>query len=437
MRLKNFAQFIESIKVTNVTENEVKEIQENILNEGGASGHMSHPYDERDLTFSDYKIFIERGLQGDLNFDEVEPSEKTDGQNCWVTIKGGEVLFARNKGQSLTPLSLEQFKTYFKDHASPSVRDVFTFFAEDMESALSKLSKELQEKFFKNGMAFANCELIWSGSQNVINYDGDYIQVHGMIEINEKGEQVSVENLGKELEKELTKIQQNIQKTFKIIPPQVLVIAKDIDFEEKKSYFFKKLDTIMKSAKMDESSSIEDYLYYMYEEEISKYPILLEEPYKVGLLRRWVLGDKKTLNLRDLKKSLKEEPKVLDWVVNFDKKGNKEFYKKVMLPIQNLFIELGVTIIKNVTNLLAADVSKESERLRKSLESELSKIKKNGDVTQITKLEGELSKLDNVGGLSSLVATEGIVFKYKGKTIKLTGSFAPLNQLLGIIRYGR
>jgi hypothetical protein len=31
---------------------------------------------------------------------------------------------------------------------------------------------------------------------------------------------------------------------------------------------------------------------------------------------------------------------------------------------------------------------------------------------------------------------EGIVFKYGGKVYKLTGAFAPVNQLLGITKYG-
>ena len=31
-----------------------------------------------------------------------------------------------------------------------------------------------------------------------------------------------------------------------------------------------------------------------------------------------------------------------------------------------------------------------------------------------------------------LAATEGIVFKYKGHVLKLTGAFAPLNQIFGV-----
>ena len=42
-----------------------------------------------------------------------------------------------------------------------------------------------------------------------------------------------------------------------------------------------------------------------------------------------------------------------------------------------------------------------------------------------------------IGGIESIIPTEGIVFVYKGKTMKLTGTFAAINQLMGIIKYGR
>ena len=45
------------------------------LFEGGAFGHMSHPYDDVNLTFGEIKDLISDALQGGLN-KEVVPSEK-------------------------------------------------------------------------------------------------------------------------------------------------------------------------------------------------------------------------------------------------------------------------------------------------------------------------------------------------------------------------
>ena len=74
---------------------------------------------------------------------------------------------------------------------------------------------------------------------------------------------------------------------------------------------------------------------------------------------------------------------------------------------------------------------------RRDIEAQASKIKKTGGVEQIKKVEAELARLGRIGGIESIFPTEGIVFKYKGKIYKLTGTFAAINQLLGLIKYGR
>ena len=48
-----------------------------------------------------------------------------------------------------------------------------------------------------------------------------------------------------------------------------------------------------------------------------------------------------------------------------------------------------------------------------------------------------MAKLKAMGGMDAIVPSEGLVFKYKGNNYKLTGAFAPLNQILGIIKYGK
>ena len=84
----------------------------NDINEGGASGHLMHPYDNFKLRFSDIKELIISSLDGTLNLDNTI-TEKTDGQNMWFTVIDNnnkpETRFARNKGESKQPLTLIQF----------------------------------------------------------------------------------------------------------------------------------------------------------------------------------------------------------------------------------------------------------------------------------------------------------------------------------------
>jgi hypothetical protein len=59
------------------------ELRELII-EGGAYGHMAHPFDDKDLTFKDLKNIIERGLGGQLNRED-NVTEKLDGQNLMIS----------------------------------------------------------------------------------------------------------------------------------------------------------------------------------------------------------------------------------------------------------------------------------------------------------------------------------------------------------------
>ena len=48
-----------------------------------------------------------------------------------------------------------------------------------------------------------------------------------------------------------------------------------------------------------------------------------------------------------------------------------------------------------------------------------------------------MNRLNAIGGMDAIVPIEGVVFTYKGKVYKLTGTFAPVNQILGMLKYAR
>jgi hypothetical protein len=73
--------------------------------------------------------------------------------------------------------------------------------------------------------------------------------------------------------------------------------------------------------------------------------------------------------------------------------------------------------------------------MKKRLDQTIADVKKGGDPKKVAKLKLELERLNAIGGKDKIVPIEGIVFNYKGNTMKLTGTFAPANQILGIF-YG-
>lgn len=404
--------------------------------EGGAAGHMSHPFDNNELTFGDFKEMINAGLSGSLNFEE-EPTEKTDGQNVFATIQNGEVKFARNKGDMKTPMSLSDFKTKFEGHPSKLVQDTFQFAADDLAASLIKLPTKVQDEVFANGLNFMNMELIYSLNPNVIHYDVDVIQFHGVKITDGEGNITGEDNsAAKKIAGLLKDVDAHIQKTFSIIPPQVIMIAKDINFDENKAKFIAKVDALRDTYGLTDADAVSRYHEMWWRDQIDSIFPDATQDIKEGLLLRWAYDDKKTLNIRDLEKmGLSKEQ--ADAVKKFDKDDVKKKYKENIRPFEDLFLELGSIILKNASNFVAANPAEEMQRLHNELRSESDKIKANGDLSQIAKVEAELARLDRIGGIESIIPTEGLVFVYKGHTYKLTGTFAAVNQLMGFIKYGR
>lgn len=430
MKLLSFQEFL--IEKANQDLNEWRDSQ--LVMEGGAAGHMSHPFDEKDLTFGDFKKIIEAGLQGQLNFEE-EPTEKTDGQNVFATVQDGEVKFARNKTELKNPMDLKTFKDKFEGHASPLVQDTFQFAAEDLANSLVKLpAKDLE--VFDNGKNFMNMELIYSKNPNVIYYDRDLIQFHGIKKTDGEGNIIGEDNKpARSIVVAMQKLNVDMGKTFTVIPPQIVKIGKDINFEQNKAKFIKQVEYLRNRYKLSDSDAVSKYHEMWWREQIDKNFPDLQQDYKEGLLLRWAYGDKKTLNMRSLTKEVGKNE--ADAIKKFDKEDFKKKQKENIRPFEDLFLELGSVILKNASNFVAANPTAEMQRLHNQIRTEADKIKKGGDVKQIEKVMAELERLNRIGGIESIIPTEGIVFRYKGKVMKLTGTFAAINSLLGIIRYGR
>ena len=426
-RILNFNQFI--------TEKWEVKLNEQLILEGGAAGHMSHPFDNNDLTFGDFKNMIIGGLQGELNFEE-EPTEKTDGQNVFATIQNGEVKFARNKTELQNPMNLKDFQNKFEGHASKLVQDTFQFAAADLANLLIKLPAKTQEGVFQDGLNFMNMELIYSANPNVIHYDVDVIQFHGVKKTDGAGNIIGDDNsAAKSVAGILKDLNAHIGSVFTIIPPQVIKLQKDINFEENQAKFIGKIEALRNRYNLTDADSVARYHEMWWREQIESIFGDLPQNIKEGLLLRWAYDDKKTLNMRSLDKELTKAQS--DAIKKFDKEDAKKKFKENIRPFEDLFLELGSVILKNASNFVAASPDKEMQRLHNEIRTEADKIKLNGDLTQIEKVAKELDRLERIGGIQSIIPTEGIVFSYKGHMYKLTGTFAAINQLMGIIKYGR
>ena len=152
------------------------------------------------------------------------------------------------------------------------------------------------------------------------------------------------------------------------------------------------------------------------------------------MVKRWAFFDK-SYKIPQIKKDLKNEPIFLEWVLKTDKENHAKIVKENMKPFEELFFEVGAEILKNVQGFMAANPKKAVQGIRKKLSAAISKVKSGGDLKKLKVLKQQLDKLNTIGGTKAIVPSEGIVFKYKGKTYKFTGAFAPINQITGLIYF--
>ena len=145
----------------------------------------------------------------------------------------------------------------------------------------------------------------------------------------------------------------------------------------------------------------------------------------------------KSYKIPQIKKDLKEYPKFLDWVLTTDKIDLQRYGRKTFLHLKKYFLiwEQKFYLIWKTFYLLI--LHKRPVKMRQELAKTIKKIRSSNDLRTIDMMKAQLDKVQSMGGFKKLVPTEGITFMFKGKVYKLTGLFAPINQILGMLKYTR
>ncbi len=412
-------------------------IENQILTEGGAAGHMAHPYDDHGLTFNDMKEIVSRALEGRLDI-EAAVTEKTDGQNIQVTWKDGRIGFARNKGTVINPMTVQEIQDKFGGRGP--ISDAFGNAAEDLSEAFSKIDPTTLNSIFKNGRVFANMEIIYPATQNVIAYEVAVLQFHNLVEYDEQANIVETDLTGgATVQRIIQDANAHLQKTFSFIPPQQIKLGRISDFEDQQSAFFNEIDQLRNRYNLKDTDRVTEYHKAWWSDVIKtqaeKMGYDIPEDILNALIYRWGFFDK-SANLTTLKKQITNS-EFLNWVLDFDKKEFKQYYKQNMEPFETIFLRLGSVVLKNATNFLAANPSKSVQAIKQEMAQLIKDLQTNPNPDTISKLEHELRRIQRLGGFDAIVPSEGIVFTYGGNTYKLTGAFAPVNQILGVLKYAR
>lgn len=460
----------ENLKTDNVIDIEKNEKQDKIkigvhgqvsegklLTEGGAAGHMSHPFDDRDLTFADLKEMIRRSLAGELNV-EKEVTEKLDGQNLMFSWKDGELVAARNQGHlknaGAAAPNVKEFSSIFADRPE-NIRDAFVSAVEDLETAISGLTDAQKNKVFREGERFMNIEVMTPATQNVIPQNVDMLVFHGTQAYDSAGKAVSVDSEGNDITGELKdsarmlkgmlkQINADVQKRYSLNAPIVVELPKSKTFGDSYAKYSAKIDKLKNKFRLKDNDKVMKYHDSWWRDLLNKQQTKTKEifPSNVyeALIGRWAYNDKSN-KITTIKKDLSDHPKLLAWVTKFEKEDITKQFEENMWPFQFIFLKLGAEVLQNVKGFVAAggsdDIAKALDAHVKTLEGKKISSVESPDKFKkdMEKLNKNLARLNSIGGSNAIAPSEGVVFQYKGGTYKLTGTFAPINQIMGIMRF--
>ena len=398
-----------------------------VVNEGGASGHLAHPIDFSFFTAKDLKQLVSDIFSGKIE----DVTEKIDGTNLQATMNPkGEVVFIRNLGDLNSEnggMSIDDMAKKWADN--PRVADTFVRAGKIIKKVFDKVGVD----YFNpdaNTRIVLNCECVNAGVTNIMPYASACVSFHDIwvykfasgvwsnVDITKKGLDV--------IEKACAGVD-NAKLTPKVI----------IEMTENSNELIEKYcEMIDDLFGRDDKLSIDGWKRARFDEMVAeKYPwIAKDKTAMTALFNRWFNGDKST-NLRDLKKIYNDEVESLS---DLEKGLYKEIVSEIIDPLDQIFLKLGNDVIRLCGGLLnGSQNDKVLQKIQDDMRKVVKDVKSEGSSTAQAKLVKQLKRLERLGGDQSVNSCEGIVFRYKGRLMKLTGSFAPINQILGSIKFGR
>ena len=434
-----------------------------VIEEGGAYGHMMNVHEDYTLQFEDLERIIKQAFTGGI---KGEVKEKTDGQALAVSHRAGRVIFARNKGhyRDFGKNAIKGSKgiaSFFGEHPNDNVKEAFTYAAKDLEKAILALSDRQKQLLFADGRRWINVEVIWPATVNVIPYNHELLVLHNFREYDEAGNTVSGDfnEYGRMMAGMIEQINQHVQDKFTITSMPLLKLPKVKNFETSAGEYLGTLNSLMSQHGLNSSNSVGDYwVSYMsgvIQNSAKEFGYIVQQDTLKALAYRWAFKmltpgkrpkDYNSLaisRLPDLRNMI-DNKEFIQWVGATERSGElKQHYNNMIDPLKTLFLKLGVELNKNISNLLTLNPSQAVQEIRQGIEEVTRDIEKTGDLSLMDKLQHELKMINKLGGLDSIVPSEGLTFTYtpdgesEPRIYKFTGIFAPVNQILGSLKFSR
>lgn len=414
------------INKTNIKENALRAIiREMILKESGdgPEAHILNFYEDLDMPLEELKEAIQALLEGKV--ENVE--EKMDGQNLTFTVKNGKVE-TFSKGVTWKRLQSPGVKVedYEEKYAHiPSVRDAFTRSHKSLQIAVDK-NPEVAERLFQNGKVVIEALTMIPENPNTIVYDSPtirFVRPYAMDpELN--GE------YDKEAYRQFVEIAKNVKTPVSLGTVPILELKKVLNADEISKELMEKLGKLIEKTKTDPNGTIGDLVEGLVKEKLRKSGLpsgLIDKAaQRIGRKNKQVLSKKDAQQFGD---GVWEKIQEIE---------SGPFLDEAIIPLESILQRLATEVFRHAEFVLASNETESGQALRdfvKKVKNASQNSKLIADPKQTEAIRVALERIGDEEAFEK--AVEGIVFRWKGKTRKLTGLFTPINKLRGFFAYGK
>jgi hypothetical protein len=285
---------------------------------------------------------------------------------------------------------------------------------------------DLAEAVFRNGGVVVEASMMLPSNPNTIIYDVPRIVFIGAYALDP--------SLGGKHDEQAYRAWVEKAKSVRDSPLNlsdvpILKLQRVLDSDRVAAELESELDSLMRSAGLDPSSdaAVGDVLFGLASNALIDRGFTADEADRGA--QRIVWGLKKD----NPQKSFSPE----SWQLLKDlEKG--PFLDEVRIPLERVVQRLATTVFRNLEFALASNDAESGKQLRDFVSRVRSSMQKGRVLADPNALNSIRAALDRIGDETQFEkAVEGVVFRWKGKTRKLTGLFTPINKLRGFFHYGK
>jgi hypothetical protein len=302
--------------------------------------------------------------------------------------------------------------------------------------ALDTLSeKELDAIFGENDEVFYNTEIQGPSASNVVNYDANVLSIHptGHKEYDEETNQLKLVNTANNsdaLDKVIDRFEEKLQdEDFSVRRTAALKLNK-LDSDYDLNIALNK----MEKAGFTGDMTIGEFLEANILEYLNQKLAYLSEDIKQAVVDR-ILRKDGALGIPQITKGMPKTEK--EKISAFIKYG-PALIKKYTYPLEDAIHDFSVELLRGLQSAYILDNEAQVEKLKKEVAEAIKTLRDYsgpGAEEAHEILFQQLKKLKHHDNINT--AVEGFVFQIGDQVYKFTGNFAPINQLLGLFRYGR